>query len=81
MRASNFSCKVILEIMLATESNQEICFGVCLGGTKTWLEQGAKAKTKLALIPNLIYLLTKQAYNQGWITNMLKRRAKAEFEF
>jgi len=36
---------------------------------------------KLALIPNMMYLLTIQAYNQGWIANKLRGNTKAECEF
>jgi len=45
------------------------------------LGAGAQAKVKLALIPNMMYLLTKQAYSQGLTANKLKRRAKAECKF
>jgi len=56
-------------------------FGLCLGQREMWLETGVQAKVKLPLIKNMMYLLTKQAYNQGWIAIKLIRRAKAECQF
>jgi len=57
-----------------------MCFILCLGQSEM-LGAGAQAKVKLALIPNMMYLLTKQAYSQGLTANKLKRRAKAECKF
>jgi len=56
MRTSNFSSKVMLELKTKTASKP----GMCLeeGQERTWLEQGAQAKIKFALIPNIMYSLT-----------------------